>query len=121
MSGVKAKILANRKKRDFKLLKKALREKFSWTTLYYDTLSNARVFRGEYRCAKCKLTYSHKSVEVDHIVDIRDVVNAKTWRWEAKGSLHKALTALVKSMFDPQNLQVLCRSCHREKTEGVPW
>jgi hypothetical protein len=63
--------------------------------------------RYEYQCACCKAWYPNKEVEVDHII--------------ACGSLrcYDDLAGFVKRMFcEADGLQVLCKTCHRSKTNG---
>lgn len=47
------------------------------------------------------------SMEVDHIIEIGELKPEHSF---------KDFMAMVLRMFDPNNLQVLCISCHRKKT-----
>jgi 5-methylcytosine-specific restriction endonuclease McrA len=60
----------------------------------------------EYQCAHCQQWWSAKDVEVDHVIPA--------------GSLkeYDDLPGFVERMFCEQDgLQVLCRECHKQKTE----
>ena len=60
----------------------------------------------EYQCKKCRQWYKSDQVNVDHI--------------EQAGSLrsYEDLPRFVETLFCEQdNLQVLCKSCHDEKTK----
>jgi len=60
-----------------------------------------------YRCAACKGSFPAKEIQVDHILPVIDpVVGFITW------------DDVVKRMFcEKENFQILCRSCHKEKTD----
>ena len=59
-----------------------------------------------YRCAKCKKAYVQKSVQVDHITPV--VLKNKPSSWDV----------YVKRLFcEKENLQVLCKTCHKVKTK----
>ena len=59
-----------------------------------------------YRCAKCKEEFTSKDVEVDHI---KPVIDPK------KGFV--SWDKYIESLFcEKKNLQVLCKTCHKEKT-----
>jgi 5-methylcytosine-specific restriction endonuclease McrA len=66
--------------------------------------SNPRL-KWEYQCNECKKYFPAKQVEVDHIDDVGDLVNALD------------LTAYIEKLFCEQDkLQVLCTGCHDKKT-----
>ena len=80
-----------------------------------DCLRAARISRGLYKCAECKQSVEAsirvdgrriKNVHVDHILPIVDPeIGFVSW------------DALIERMFcEPDNLQVLCHSCHTKKT-----
>jgi len=57
-----------------------------------------------YRCAKCQEEFPSTQVQVDHIIPIGF---EKTW------------DEVVEAMFcEKENLQVLCTSCHKIKTQA---
>ena len=63
--------------------------------------------RFEYKCADCKKWFADKETEVDHI--------------EGAGSLkeYDDLPGFCERLFcEPDNLQVLCKPCHRLKTNA---
>lgn len=59
-----------------------------------------------YECAMCNLHYPVKEVQVDHILPVIDpIVGFRSW------------DEVIDRMFcDSNNLQVLCKSCHKMKT-----
>jgi 5-methylcytosine-specific restriction endonuclease McrA len=62
--------------------------------------------RFEYQCALCKQAFQRKKVEVDHI--------------KPAGSLNEYddLPGFVERLYcEPDDLQVLCIPCHRDKTK----
>ena len=60
-----------------------------------------------YRCAACALEFSNANVEVDHVQPVVD---------PAKG--FKDWNTFIKRLFcEANNLQVLCKPCHKEKTK----
>jgi len=60
-----------------------------------------------YRCAACQGSFPAKNIQVDHITPVIDpVVGFTTW------------DDVVKRMFcEKDNFQILCRTCHKEKTD----
>lgn len=72
-----------------------------------DALKKARVERGLYQCAMCKLAFKKKEVQVDHIIP---VVSIKTGfsNWEE----------YIERMFPMEDgFQILCKPCHSTKTD----
>ena len=60
--------------------------------------------RFEYLCASCGSYYKGKEVEVDHIVPC--------------GNLDKDPGRFIQALYcEPKDLQVLCKPCHKVKTE----
>lgn len=60
-----------------------------------------------YRCASCGEEFTSTQVEVDHIVPVIDPAKGfETW------------DKYIERMFcGPENFQVLCVACHKEKTQ----
>ena len=57
-----------------------------------------------YKCRHCQELFKAKDIEVDHVIEI--------------GKFDGDWNRLVDSMFcGPDNLQVLCKDCHKEKTK----
>ena len=80
----------------------------------YTTLKSAYVERrrnkttnrlaNHYGCAKCKGTFPQREVQVDHITPIG---KGLTWN------------RFIEALFcEAENLQVLCKVCHKEKTKN---
>lgn len=90
-----------------KLFVGAFRRMFLWSRARKRALSDSRIARGKYLCAECGRTYSLASVEVDHIKPLSKARGGKLHTWAASVS---------RLLLDPENLQVLCRSCHSDKT-----
>jgi hypothetical protein len=96
------------------MIRSALRQKSRWWKPVSKCKELAkRAYKGnnkrqrwEYQCNKCKGWFKSDQVNVDHI--------------EPAGSLNCAqdLPAFVETLFcEVDNLQVLCKTCHDEKTD----
>jgi hypothetical protein len=96
------------------MIRSALRQKSRWWKPIGECKKLARrVYKGknkrqkwEYLCNKCKQWYKSDQVNVDHI--------------EPAGSLNCSndLPSFVDTLFCEQdNLQVLCKTCHDQKTQ----
>jgi 5-methylcytosine-specific restriction endonuclease McrA len=60
-----------------------------------------------YRCNICEGEFPQKQIEVDHIVPVVDPKKGFT-TWDT----------FIKRLFCPiENLQVVCKSCHKNKTK----
>jgi 5-methylcytosine-specific restriction endonuclease McrA len=68
----------------------------------YLAIKSARVKRGRYRCNHCNKLFALKQVQVDHIVEI--------------GSFADWNSYIEKLFCSIDNLQVLCKPCHKKKT-----
>lgn len=67
---------------------------------------NARVSRGVYECAKCKGHFGRKEIDIDHIVPVIPLHGTDDWN------------LIIERLFcDSSGLQVLCKKCHKEKTQ----
>lgn len=95
-------------------IRSALRQAWSKYPVKYQVLNdNRRPFTGtdkrtkwEYQCAECKEWFKSKEVQVDHI--------------ESAGSLksYEDLPDFVRRLFcEADNLQVMCKPCHKTKTQ----
>jgi len=96
------------------MIRSALRQKSRWWKPIAECKKLARRInksknkrqKWEYQCKKCSKWYKSDQVNVDHI--------------EQAGSLrsYDDLPGFVETLFCEQdNLQVLCKSCHDEKTK----
>lgn len=81
----------------------------------YETLKEAQSGKKEnaktkriamhYTCNSCKENYPAKEVQVDHIEPVVDSKGFSTW------------DLFIERLYcEKENLQVLCKSCHSEKT-----
>ena len=95
-------------------IRSALRQAWSKYPVKYQVLNdNRRPFTGEdkrtkweYQCAECGEWFKAKEVQVDHI--------------ESAGSLksYEDLPDFVRRLFcEADNLQVMCKPCHKTKTQ----
>lgn len=103
-------------KKTFNLIRQALRA----ATLKWDTrnevLKEAKVYlktykkngdlskrkRVKFKCNACKKLFRQQEVEVDHIKPV--------------GSFNQGWDTVINNMFcEKDNLQVLCKRCHKEK------
>ena len=96
------------------MLRSALRQKSRWWKPIGECKKLAqRAYKGpnkrqkwEYECSKCKGWFKGDAVNVDHI--------------EPAGSLNcsEDLAPFVDTLFcEQENLQVLCKTCHDQKTQ----
>jgi 5-methylcytosine-specific restriction endonuclease McrA len=77
----------------------ALREAFTCTKKNNKTKRLAK----HYKCATCKKEYTSTNVQVDHIIPIG---SCKSW------------DEFIERLFcEKDNLQVLCKLCHKKKTK----
>lgn len=99
--------------RYFSFIRSALRGAFNKYPPKFDAKINARTtvegkrHRYEYQCAECGNTFRDNEVQVDHI--------------EPAGSLktYADLPTFVEKLFcEVDNLQVLCKQCHKSKTQS---
>lgn len=71
-----------------------------------EALKKARISKGIYLCSTCKRLYKNGEIEVDHVHPI--IKHNETF-------LDLSIGELIKRYFFSE-LQVLCKSCHKEKT-----
>jgi len=68
-------------------------------------------YKVKFRCNDCKNLFDNDNVEVDHIVEV-----AKNLPTPSKMD-EESLILWIKALFcDKDNLQVLCKGCHANKT-----
>ena len=101
-----------KQQKDFKIIKGALRKAFMFSNLRRDVLRKAKIGHGSYRCVKCEMVFPMRNVEIDHLTELHTI--------DKQLPLHLQIARLTAIMFDPENLQVLCSSCHVHKTLGLP-
>lgn len=70
-------------------------------------LFNARVSRGLYECAHCKLQFKKKEVQLDHILPVVDI----------KDGFIDFDTFIKRLFCSVDNFAVLCKQCHSNKTQ----
>jgi 5-methylcytosine-specific restriction endonuclease McrA len=96
-------------------IKSALRQAWNKYPVKYEVLKKAYVGKEvngktgrlikHYQCANCKKHFPQKEVQVDHKIDIGGVYTENGW------------DGVIERMFcSADNLQVLCKKCHKEKT-----
>ena len=81
----------------------ALRKLWLYSKERYQVVKAARISPGKYQCNECKKLFPVKQIQVDHIQPIGVFVN-----WD---------TYIERLFCPPQNLQVLCKLCHLQKTK----
>jgi 5-methylcytosine-specific restriction endonuclease McrA len=93
----------------------ALKRCFSRSAIKKEVLASAKCPRkkgprggARYRCVKCKKDFGVTGVQVDHIEPVIPVDRpAKEMSWDE----------IISRLFcDPENLQVLCKACHKRKS-----
>ena len=97
------------------LIKGAIRRLFSRSSLCREILEGAvhKTARGprggkQYICAKCKKWFANKEVQVDHIEPVM--------RYDETIQDLDYNTVVMRIFCDEDNLQVLCKPCHKIKT-----
>ena len=83
-----------------------------WPVKFMVLLEARRAYKGpnkqqkwEYRCASCKQWCMQKNIQVDHIEDIGTITSKCTF-----------YEVVSRFLSEPDNLQVLCKPCHKTKT-----
>lgn len=82
-----------------------LRRAFRDSPVKTKALGDSRVNRGEYECSVCGYIFQASEVQVDHTDPVVSLTG-----WDGDWG------ALIARLFDPKNLTVMCKSCHRKKT-----
>ena len=104
------------KSKNLTFLKKQLR------VLFLKSDSREAVFRKfriekdkkvSFLCARCGHSYRKKSMEVDHKESLAKRVSERT---RQNMTVSKYLSIYVRELFNERNLQLLCISCHAQKT-----
>ena len=67
----------------------------------------ARVARNQYLCASCKLLFTRKEVQIDHIDPV-----TPTTGWVSLDSFVERLKVPI------DKLQIICKTCHKTKSGG---
>lgn len=69
---------------------------------------DAKVERGIYICASCKKRTRNKDIQIDHIIPVVDPeVGFQDWN-----------TYISRMFCEKDNLQAICKTCHKKKTDG---
>lgn len=69
-------------------------------------VADARVTRGVYECASCKGHFKRNEIDIDHIVPVIPLSGTDDWN------------VIIERLFcDSSGLQVLCKPCHKKKTQ----
>jgi 5-methylcytosine-specific restriction endonuclease McrA len=89
------------------VIRAALRKVWLWSPIHGEAQAKARIRRGVYVCNVCATEVGPKDKNVDHIEPVTPLQGFK--------SLEEWGPALQR-MFDPENHQILCLSCHKLKT-----
>ena len=80
----------------------ALRSSFTRSRARGNTIKRNRISRGLYKCEKCGHEGKVKEFQVDHI---DPVMKCDDWN------------NIVERFWDEENLQLLCKPCHKVKTK----
>jgi 5-methylcytosine-specific restriction endonuclease McrA len=65
----------------------------------------ARVGRNQYLCASCKLIFTRKEVQIDHIEPVTPITG-----WDSLDSFVTRLKVPI------DKLQIICKTCHKTKS-----
>ena len=94
-------------------IRSALRKIWLWSPERREAKTRARVSRGVYQCEQCHRQTGPKGVDVDHW---HEPPGATPGSRNAK--LEDTWDEFIRKLFCPtENLVVLCKICHREKTK----
>lgn len=91
-------------------IKSRLRKEWYWSKPRTEALKKAQTNKelNEYRCANCNGIFPYKKVQVDHVTPVVD----PDLGWQGWDTY-------IDRMFCPvENLQILCKPCHLEKTSA---
>lgn len=91
-----------------KALVGGIRKAFHLSGMHNAALKLARIGWGKYICGLCHEECQRKNIQVDHIDAVTDVTDNRLVGYDYLG--------YIKRMFDPENLMVVCRPCHVEKS-----
>ena len=124
-----------RKKKDARLFIRRMRDFHRFSNLSRVILSNAKVLTADdsgkkfkngkvktyvrYQCASCHGKFGPTLVEVDHIVEMGGLANIKTWDWTKPDALQLFATQYLEIFLKFENHQVLCKACHRLKSQRI--
>lgn len=71
----------------------------------YEVMREARIERGKYMCSNCKGIVGSKQFNVDHVKPVIPLKGFDSW------------DGFITRLFCPKSgLQILCKPCHKEKT-----
>jgi len=85
----------------------ALRRINKWDKRRHQVLRNNKLERNCYLCSKCKELFGHKDVALDHIEPVVPITGFTTW------------DSFIERLFcDESGYQVLCKVCHKVKTQS---
>lgn len=94
-----------------KLLIQILRRASYRSPARNQALKNARISRGLYRCNSCLNEFTRKQIAVDHIKPVVPINGYKS-------GLDFDANEFAERLFcEANNLQVLCKDCHKQKTK----
>ena len=86
-------------------IRKAIRRLSSKWPPRYAAKVDRRIERGKYRCDKCKEIFRDKEIQIDHIEPVVAVTGFVDWNH------------YINRLFcEESGFQILCLSCHKEKT-----
>jgi 5-methylcytosine-specific restriction endonuclease McrA len=103
--------------KDFNSIVSALKRAFSRSTVRYEVLMESKCPRkkgpkggARYRCISCRDDFDLRGVQVDHIEPVIPVtIKAKDMTWDE---------IVARLYCEPANLQVLCKKCHKKKSQS---
>jgi len=91
--------------RYWNFIRGVLRSGFKRYPNKYKALASSKRGRGEYECNSCKGVFKAKEVSVDHISPCGSIKS------------YEDVATFAETLFcSPDNLQVLCKECHYNKT-----
>ena len=98
--------MKNLNTQDTKLIKNTMRQIFRRSRVFNDFLKRKverKVGRRNvYKCTQCKDLYARPSIEVNHIVPLKDAKDIYQWMcW----------------LFAEENLEIVCKDCHLDVTQ----
>lgn len=88
------------------LVNKLRRISYQWPPRK-EAIKKGRVERGKYRCNICEGIFGPKEIQLDHIIPVIDEEDGFQ-NWD---------TYLDRLFCDSEGFQVLCKSCHKYKSE----
>jgi 5-methylcytosine-specific restriction endonuclease McrA len=109
----KPKVKRVKKKKEWRLeryLIPALRRIWRYYPIRRSVKSSCILPNGMIACNMCKLQFREENIQVDHIIPVGSLPKLESGKIDWNTYIERLLCV-------PENLQCLCESCHKDKTQ----